>query len=77
MYCRRRIPEDSAVPGFDDIPLAAHLRPALTSVRQPLKDVARLAGERLVARLAGEQAPPDTLAVLATVLLRRSCGCAP
>jgi len=71
-----RIPEDVAVAGFDDIPLAAHLRPALTTVRQPLQDVARLAVERLLARLAGDHAPSETFALLATVALRRSCGCA-
>jgi len=70
-----RIPEDVAVAGFDDIPLAAHLRPALTTVRQPLKDVARLAVERLLARLAGDRAAPETMALLATLVLRRSCGC--
>ncbi len=71
-----RIPDDIAVIGFDDIPLAAHLRPALTTVRQPLQDVARLAVERLLARLAGDRAPSETFALLATLVLRRSCGCA-
>jgi len=70
-----RIPEDIAVAGFDDIPLAAHLRPALTTVRQPLQDVARLAVERLLARLGGDRAPAETFALLATLALRRSCGC--
>jgi len=41
-----------------------------------VQDVARLAVERLLARLAGDRAPSETFALLATLVLRRSCGCA-
>jgi LacI family transcriptional regulator len=42
------IPQDLAVVGFDDAPIAARLWPPLTSVRLPLRDMGRLAGEILV-----------------------------
>ncbi|MFF5157726.1 LacI family DNA-binding transcriptional regulator [Streptomyces sp. NPDC000348] len=37
----RRVPEDVAVIGFDDFPLAQHTEPKLTTVRQPLEEIGR------------------------------------
>src|SRR3989440_8946105 len=42
-----RVPEDLSLIGFDDIPLSAHTRPALTSVRQPFYEM----GQRAIALL--------------------------
>ena len=46
-----RIPEELGIAGFDDLPIAAELYPPLTSVRYPLKDMARIACETLFARI--------------------------
>jgi LacI family transcriptional regulator len=43
-----RIPEDIAVVGFDDIPLAQEMIPPLTTVRIPLIEIGRRAGARLL-----------------------------
>ncbi|HSV85448.1 MAG TPA: LacI family DNA-binding transcriptional regulator, partial [Levilinea sp.] len=43
-----RVPEDVSVIGFDDIPQAALVRPALTTVRQPLVQMGRLATQFLI-----------------------------
>jgi LacI family transcriptional regulator len=43
-----RVPEDLAVVGFDDIDLAAHMQPALTTVKQPLYEMGRRAVESLL-----------------------------
>jgi LacI family transcriptional regulator len=43
-----RVPEDIAIMGFDDIPQAAMLHPALTTVRQPLEQMGRVAAQLLV-----------------------------
>jgi LacI family transcriptional regulator len=51
------IPEDLAVVGFDDAPIAARLWPPLTSVRLPLRDMGRLAGEILVPDVQRRKAP--------------------
>ena len=42
-----RIPEDLSVVGFDDLPAARWVSPPLTTVRQPLADMGRLAAEML------------------------------
>ena len=46
-----RIPEDMSILGFDDIPQAAMVRPALTTVRQPLEHMGRLATQMLIDQL--------------------------
>jgi LacI family transcriptional regulator len=43
-----RVPEDVSIMGFDDIPQAASVRPALTTVRQPLEQMGRVATQMLL-----------------------------
>ncbi len=43
-----RVPEDVSIIGFDDIPQAALVRPALTTVRQPLEQMGRVATQMLL-----------------------------
>lgn len=70
----RRVPEDIAVVGFDDIHLAYYAAPPLTTVRTPVEQVGREAVRQLVQRITTGQATPVT--VLPTELvIRRSCGC--
>lgn len=51
----RRIPDDVAVLGFDDYPLAEHTEPALTTVRQPLEEI----GRAMVRLLLEEMEQPE------------------
>jgi len=70
-----QVPGQVAVTGFDDIPLARHLRIPLTTVRQPIREIGRTAFEVLYSMIGGEQ-PPERDIMLATQLVRReSCGC--
>jgi LacI family transcriptional regulator len=48
-----RVPEDVSVIGFDDIPAAAFHNPALTTIKQPLHEMGRLAAEHLLKSIAG------------------------
>jgi DNA-binding LacI/PurR family transcriptional regulator len=50
-----RVPEDVAVAGFDDIPIAAYTTPPLTTVRQPIREQGRLAAEFLLERAEGKR----------------------
>lgn len=45
---RIRIPEDLSVVGFDDVQTAAYMGPALTTIRQPLQDMAGTAMQMII-----------------------------
>ena len=69
-----RVPHDVALVGFDDIPMAAHADPPLTTVRSPLLAMGRAAGH-LALDLIEEQPRDAHTTVLPTELVvRRSCG---
>lgn len=48
-----RIPEDISITGCDNTDLGATQTPALTSIRTPIIEIGRAAGEQLIARLEG------------------------
>jgi LacI family transcriptional regulator len=75
------VPGDVAVTGFDDIPVARHLRPQLTSVRQSIQDLGATAFETVYAMIGrgpdGADSPRGRDIALPTrLILRQSCGCA-
>ena len=51
----RRMPQDVAVVGFEDAPVARQTEPPLTTVQQPVEEMGRRMAEMLVGRIAGEQ----------------------
>lgn len=63
------IPDELSVVGFDDMPLAATLYPPLTTIHQPLAEMAARAVDIAVALHKGEQVPNHS--VLATRLVQR------
>ncbi len=50
-----KIPEDIAIVGFDDIPMAVHTSPPLTTVRQPMRLQGQIAAEMLLQRIENEE----------------------
>jgi LacI family transcriptional regulator len=71
------VPGGVAVTGFDDIPVARHLHPQLTTVRQPITDLGAIAFETLYSMIA-DVARARADVILPTRLVRReSCGCPP
>jgi LacI family transcriptional regulator len=69
------VPSDVAVTGFDDIPMARHLRPQLTTVRQPIQEIGANAFDVLHSMISNG-APAERDVVLPTrLILRESCGC--
>ena len=69
-----RVPEDVAVVGFDDIRFARLVTPPLTTVRQDLDTLGRLAAETLVAMIRDRDLEPPTLTVPTTLVVRESTG---
>ncbi|MFC8231002.1 LacI family DNA-binding transcriptional regulator [Streptomyces sp. NPDC057287] len=70
-----RVPEDIAVTGFDGIPLSRIVRPSLTTVRQPIRQLGEQAVELLVQRLADPTRDPVSLELPVSLARRASCGC--
>jgi len=56
-----RVPEHISIVGFDDIPLAEHIDPPLTTVRLPAHSLGESAGQLLVERIADRPVPARTL----------------
>jgi LacI family transcriptional regulator len=74
------VPGQVAVAGFDDIPVARHLSPQLTTVKQSIQDLGVTAFEIVYSMISGTaaagQEPRGRDIVLPTRLIRReSCGC--
>jgi LacI family transcriptional regulator len=71
------VPRDVAVTGFDDILLARHLRPQLTTVRQPMKEIGSSAFDVLHSMISGVAGPERDIVLPTRLIVRESCGCAP
>lgn len=68
----RRVPEDVAVIGFDDLEVAESTNPPLSTVAQPVSEMAAQAGRMLVGLLAGHEPQPDPVLFAARLVLRAS-----
>jgi LacI family transcriptional regulator len=69
-----RVPEDVAVVGFDDIALAMYTEPPLTTVKQPVREIGKLATELIMARVNGERKEPQSRRLKTSLIVRGSCG---
>ncbi len=66
------VPGDVAVVGFDDIPLAAHVTPALTTVRQDISQASEGLVKSIVGLIEGE--PVESSLMAPRLIVRQSCG---
>lgn len=69
------VPGQVAVTGFDDLPMARHLRTSLTTVRQPIRDLGTVAFELVFAMINGQRPASRDVVLPTTLVCRESCGC--
>jgi DNA-binding LacI/PurR family transcriptional regulator len=69
-----RIPEDIALVGFDDVPLASFVDPPLTTVHLPAADLGRQAGQMLLTLVQGKKLRKRQVLLEAELVIRESCG---
>jgi len=67
-----RFPDECTVLGFDDLDWTRIVRPRVTVVAQPAYDIGATAARRLLARLAGDTSPPQTLLLETSLVARES-----
>jgi diguanylate cyclase (GGDEF)-like protein len=70
----RHVPGEVSVAGFDDVPEAENLEPALTTIRQPLFQIGVAATRNILDQIDGIDVPTETVLPTEPVF-RRSCGC--
>jgi LacI family transcriptional regulator len=69
-----RVPDEVAVTGFDDVPVARHLHPPLTTIRQPMQELGATAFDVLYSKISSGKADQDVVLPVQLVV-RESCGC--
>ena len=72
-----KIPADLSVAGFDDTPVAHQIWPALTTVRQPIQQMAKKATELLIKQLRGKAVQLPASMLSSSIIERDSTGAAP
>jgi LacI family transcriptional regulator, galactose operon repressor len=70
----KRVPDDVALMGFDDMPFSARSNPPISSVRQPIHRTGMLAAETLIDMVAHPGGPPRRIVLPTELMLRASCG---
>jgi LacI family transcriptional regulator len=68
------VPEDVALIGFDDMPVAASTNPPLTTIRQPVQRTGEAAAESLIDLIEHPDAPPRRIVLPTELVIRASCG---
>lgn len=72
-----RVPQDVALVGFDDVPIATAIEPALTTVHQPIERLGAMAADLLLDMLDDppqDQEPAHRITLPARLVVRDSCG---
>lgn len=66
-----KIPQDLAIIGFDDQPIAEVLSPSLTTVRQPINQMGKYAADVLISKLLNEE-PPKPIKLQTELIIRET-----
>jgi LacI family transcriptional regulator, galactose operon repressor len=66
--------KDISITGFDDIPLAEHSHPPLTTVHQPVYQIGGMVTEMLVKKIRGQALENERVLLQPSLIVRSSCG---
>lgn len=69
-----RVPNDVAVAGFDDAPIAQYTTPPLTTAHVPVRELGERAMRRLIARADGHGGDPEQVVLPVELVVRESTG---
>jgi DNA-binding LacI/PurR family transcriptional regulator len=70
----RRVPDDVAIVGYDDIPVAAYCYPPLTTIRQPMAEVGQVAARLLIQIIENPDIERREVLLKAELVRRQTCG---
>ena len=71
------VPKELSVIGFDDFQIASRVWPPLTTIRQPTREIGRMAAEKLMGVEFDGPPESDAAQTLPTLVVRESTGQAP
>lgn len=69
-----RTPHDIRIVGFDDVKYAMLVSVPLTTIHQPCRDIAHVAFQTILRRLAEPTSPAQSLSLTPSLVVRESCG---
>ena len=69
----RGIPDDVAIVGYDDIPMAAYSHPPLTTIRQPMQEVGETATRKLIELIDNPSSEREEILLKTKLVRRGSC----
>lgn len=67
------VPGDLSITGFDDVPISRYCIPRLTTVRMPIKELAKISVNNLIDRIEGKE-PMLAIKLKPELLIRGTCG---
>lgn len=68
------VPDSMSIVGFDDVPISSIVTPALTTIRQPLVEMGRVATTMLLRLIAEEPLDSMRVELATTLVVRNSCA---
>ncbi|KGD54754.1 periplasmic binding -like domain protein [Burkholderia pseudomallei] len=68
------VPREISIAGFDDIPVARHLRPSLTTVRHPFPELSNRAVKLVLELMESGNQEPQCIELPSEVIVRESTG---
>jgi LacI family transcriptional regulator len=72
-----QMPDDVALVAFDDLEWTTIIEPPITVIAQPVLELGTVAGQRILARVAGDKGPAQQIRLPTELVVRGSCGESP